>query len=107
VFLSETVTIGFLVSLCENKTTVQAHKAALPYYGKWFRFKGPIDDVATLRNITLVRLTHDDGLISVEIEDQPSLADVLHIGEVITVIGRIRMIGSTGLHLEKGEIEAR
>lgn len=108
IFLADNVTIGFLISLCEGKTTVQAHRATAPYAGKWYRYTGSIDDVSTYHNTTVIRFDPDrTDILSVMIEGDTPLADILHIGDVITVIGRIKMIASTGIILEMGEVEAR
>jgi len=110
-FLAGNTDAKFLMALCEGKTNVQAKRAVEPYIGTWLRHKGPIYDVrAYPSGNTDVSIALDAfGIVTLNFDlgSNSSMAELLHKGDVIEIVGEIEDIRRTGINLKNGEITAR
>jgi hypothetical protein len=108
IFLSQNMTADLLTELCENKTSVHADKAIQPYIGKWFRYTGPVKNVyASAGSVEIRFKTETFNNITFQIQEDTDISDILHIGDVITIIGKIKWITSASINLTNSEVEAR
>ena len=106
-FLASNVTVKVLMDMCENKTSVQVNRIVKGYLGKWLRYSGDVSNVHLHSATTVVSMRIQTMCyVTVEIAGA-DIADVLHVGDEITVIGKIKSINTFSVELAEGEIEAR
>ena len=108
VFLSSKMTAMELLALRKGKTQVHADNAVQPYLGKWLRHRGPLEDVWV--SDSAVHLCFElEGIrnLQADVSGCPELADVLHKGDEVEVVGKIKQIRQLDVILSDAEVIAR
>lgn len=108
-FLASNLDPYSLMAICENKTSVHAERSVEPYIGKWIRYRGIVKNVLVYSDKTMVIKFQTGDLKDIEarLPKDTSVADVLHQGDEIEVIGKISVIMSMMFWLIECEITDR
>lgn len=109
-FLASNADPFSLMAICENKTSVHAGRAIEPYIGKWIRYRGIVRNVFMYSNdeeMMIMFETRDLKEIEAWFSKDTSVADVLHQGDEIEIIGKIAIVRSMSLRLSDCEVTDR
>ena len=100
------VTPEYLWRLCEGRTSTQAEHLISDYIGKWMPVSGPLGDVKPSGQVTFQHTPGTHTVIYMYFHKKRWLTrlSALHLGENISVRGRIEKVNSLELHLETCEI---
>jgi hypothetical protein len=100
------VTPEYLWGLFEGRTSAQAEQRVADYIGKWMLVSGPLGDVKPSGQVTFQHKPGTHTVIYVYFHKKRWLdrLSALHLGENISVRGRIEKVNSLELHLETCEL---
>ena len=105
VFLTSNGDPAKLMAMCAGMTDVQAKRIVVPYLGKWIRYRGSVRDVhAGHKRATIIFQTGNGTVIRGELTKNVELADILHVGDEIEVIGKLETIDSVRVNMTDVEI---
>ncbi len=103
------VTPEYLTDLFRGLTSIQAHKLAAVYIGKWMTMAGRVADVASV-SARCSSVTFDRPLIGPFVhtffrtEEWIDRVSFLKPGDSVTVVGRIGEVASAGVYLDDCEL---
>lgn len=98
-----------LMNLCEGKTSIHSKQAVQPYIGKWIRFRGSVKDVSRTHDgamrilFELAFLRHLTFISQIN----AGMSEVIHIGDVVELVGKIESISKYDVYLVEAEVISR
>ena len=107
VFLGANVTPISLMKIHEGKTSIHSEKVIEPYLGKWLRYRGKVSNVTRSGDRMTVWFDIDTLRHLMADLTDPSVGEVLHIGDEIELVGKIGTIRKFEVELVQVEIIAR
>lgn len=91
----------------EGKTSIHSEKAVEPYLGKWLRYKGNISNVSSAGKSRVIWFKIADFHHVYGQLTEPGVAEALHIGDMVEIVGRIVKIKQFDIELADVEIVTR
>lgn len=105
IFLGANQGVWELMRLCDGKTDLHAKKAVEPYIGKWLHFRGIVRNVHTYGGEAIIRFDLGNlKVLKARVTNGLELADVIHVGDILEIVGRVIDIDSVTIVVEDTEI---
>ncbi len=112
VFLGESITPGFLMGLCAEKTAIHGQRSTSVYIGKWMRLEGLVNNISDhgYRLFVSVRVpitragTESDTLVWLSFTGDRDQLEIMQKGDKIVAVGQIKAIKELEIDLTDCEL---